>query len=300
MSIDQNTDYPVNRNFSILKGKINFLEWEDNGVDLHFLHANGMCAGTYTPFIEKLKDNFHIFASDIRGHGDSSPPLENPVRHWELFTGDLAEMININMEKPVIGIGHSLGAVITYMTAAKNPGLFSALVLIDPVFLSLKIRTAVAFLSKLGLMRDFRLAKGARRRKSLFSSKDEALMRFSSGRGMFRSWDSEFIQSYINCALKEKSSGEAVLKCDPELEAQIYESFPGRVFRYARKINCPVLALRGEFSDTFPRESIIKLKKTLKNCETGTIQGSGHFIPMEKPDKCSRVIRKFLKSLDLF
>jgi pimeloyl-ACP methyl ester carboxylesterase len=299
MSIDRNKDIPAGRSFSISDGTIHFLEWEDNGVDLHFLHANGMCAGTYSPFIERLRENFHIFASDVRGHGDSSPPLENPVKHWELFTGDLAEMIKVNMERPVIGIGHSLGAVVTYMTAAENPGLFSALVLIDPVFLPLKIRIAGALLRRLGLIKGFRLAKGARRRKSLFSSKDEALGRFSSGRGMFRHWDSEFIRSYLNCALEEKSSGEAALKCDPELEAQIYESFPGRIFRYAEKINCPVLAVRGEFSETFPRESILKLEKVLKNCKIATIQGAGHFIPMEKPDQCSRIVKEFLNSLDL-
>jgi pimeloyl-ACP methyl ester carboxylesterase len=292
-------DYPFDRHFSVTQGNIHFLEWENNGTQLHFLHANGMCAGTYAPFIERLRDKFHIFASDVRGHGDSSPPLESPVKQWELFTGDLAEMIQINMKKPVIGIGHSLGAVVTYMTAAKNPGLFSALVLIDPVFLSLKIRLTGVLLRRLGLIRGFRLAKGARRRKSLFSSKDEALQRFSSGRGMFRRWESDFISSYLNCALNEKSNGEAVLKCDPELEAQIYESFPGRIFSYAERIECPVLAMRGEFSDTFPPESIQKLQRALKNCETVTIGGAGHFIPMEQPEQCSRVIREFLSSLNL-
>jgi pimeloyl-ACP methyl ester carboxylesterase len=292
-------EYPLDRSFSVSRGNIHFLEWENNGTQLHFLHANGMCAGTYVPFIERIREDFHIFACDIRGHGNSSPPLENPVKQWEHFTGDLEEMILSNMKKPVIGIGHSLGAVVTYMTAAKHPELFSALVLIDPVFLPLKIRLIGALLRKLGLIRDFRLAKGARRRKRLFSSRDEALQRFSAGRGMFRRWESEFISSYLNCALDEKSSGEAVLKCDPELEAQIYESFPSNIFSYAEGINCPVLALRGEFSDTFPLESIRKLKRALKNCETATISGAGHFIPMEQPDRCSRIIREFLGSHDL-
>ncbi len=295
----QKRNIPASRQFRISDGSIHFLEWMDNGSDLHFLHANGICPGTYAPFLERLTENHHIFASDVRGQGDSSLPLERPVKHWELFTGDLVEMIEGKMEKPVIGIGHSLGAVVTYMAAAKHPELFSAIVLIDPVFLPAKIRITGSLLRKLGLIKHIPIAKEARRRKSVFESEEEARRRFSNGRGMFRTWEREFIDSYLECALRERSSGEAVLKCDPELEAEIYEAFPSRIFRYAGRINCPVLAIRGERSDAFPEVSLLKLKRVLKECSIATIRGAGHFVPMEKPDRCSKTVGDFLRELNL-
>jgi pimeloyl-ACP methyl ester carboxylesterase len=85
-----------------------------------------------------------------------------------------------------------------------------------------------------------------------------------------------------------------VLTCDPELEAQIFESVPVGVWRYAGKISCPVLAIRGELSDTFYADSAQRLKGRISDFELVTIPNSGHFIPMEKPEECAQVIRDFL------
>ncbi len=137
------------------------------------------------------------------------------------------------MSPPVIGMGHSLGAVTTYIAAAMYPQLFSAIILIDPSILP-------------------------RRRRKTFQGKSEALKRFASGRGIFKSWSKEFVEAYLECGLLEKDSETAVLKCDPELEAQIFESVPHDVWRYANRISCPILAIRGVHSDVFSADSAKK------------------------------------------
>jgi len=50
-------------------GKIHYLDWGGSGPQVHLLHANGFCAGTYSPFVKHLVDDLHVVASDIRGHG---------------------------------------------------------------------------------------------------------------------------------------------------------------------------------------------------------------------------------------
>jgi pimeloyl-ACP methyl ester carboxylesterase len=97
----------------------------------------------------------------------------------------------------------------------------------------------------------------------------------------------------LECGLLEKDSETAILKCDPELEAQIFESIPLDVWKYAEKISCPVLAIRGEHSDTFLVDAAESLKRKIADCELVTIADAGHFAPMGKPEECVRVIAEF-------
>ena len=275
-------------------GKLHYLDWKGPGPQMHFLHGNGFCAGTYSPFLKHLIDDFHIFASDVRGHGSSDHPNAARIRNWTIFAEDLKTLIEQAMVPPIIGMGHSLGAVSTYIAAAKYPHLFSSLVLIDPVILPNRSLWLIAGAKLLGLRGNLPLAKTARRRRRNFQGKKEALKLFAAGRGIFKNWSKEFVQAYLECGLLEEDSKTAVLKCDPELEAQIFESVPVGVWRYAPKVTCPVLAIRGELSDTFPAESAQRLKGRISDFELKTIPDSGHFIPMEKPQECAQVISDFV------
>jgi pimeloyl-ACP methyl ester carboxylesterase len=118
---------------------------------------------------------------------------------------------------------------------------------------------------------------------------------FISGRGIFKSWSPEFIQAYLECGLLEKDAQTAVLRCDPEIEAQIFESVPVDVWSHAGRIRCPVLVLRGEFSDVFPADAADRLKRLVSDCEVVTIAGAGHFPTMEKPDECAKAIKDFMR-----
>jgi pimeloyl-ACP methyl ester carboxylesterase len=275
-------------------GKIHYLDWRGPGSQVHFLHANGFCAGTYAPFIKYLIPDFHIFASDIRGHGSSDQPNIERIRNWTVFAEDLKTLIEQTMLPPIIGMGHSLGAVTTCIAAAKYPHLFSGIILLDPVILPKRMRWLIAGVKLLGLAGKIPLARSARRRRRNFQGKKEALKLFTAGRGIFKTWSKEFVDAYLECGLLEKDSQTAVLKCDPELEAQIFESVPVGVWRHAKKIACPVLAIRGELSDTFLADSAERLKNVIADYECVTIPDSGHFVPMEKPQECAEAISDFV------
>lgn len=274
--------------------RIHYLDYGGTGPAAHLLHGNGFCAGTYAPFVKYLVGNLHVMASDVRGHGDSVQPEFQPVRHWKLFADDLRTLIQHTLSAPVIGIGHSLGAVTTYIGAASYPELFSALVLIDPVILPRRLLWGMAVAKFFGMTGKMPLAKGARRRRKVFRGKQEALRIFTAGRGIFKTWSPEFVEAYLECGLLEKDKQTAVLKCDPELEAQIFESVPTDVWSYAKKISCPVLTIRGQHSDTFFPEAAHRLGKLLADYECVTISGTGHFIPMEKPAECAGAICDFV------
>ncbi|MCP4623469.1 MAG: hypothetical protein GY850_08030 [bacterium] len=76
---------PIEKNLDTPDGNIHYLDWGGDGIQVHMLHANGFCAGTYSPFIKHLTDGLHIFASDLRGHGDSAQPNLKRVDNWHIF-----------------------------------------------------------------------------------------------------------------------------------------------------------------------------------------------------------------------
>jgi len=196
---------------------------------------------------------------------------------------------------PIIGMGHSLGAVSTCMAAASFPRLFNTVVLVDPVFLMPRRLATIGLMRTLGLQGRLPLARAARRRRRTFRSKAEALRRLLSGRGIFKTWSPEFVEAYLECGLLEKDAESAVLTCDPELEARIFEAIPLDVWSYVRGLRCPVLAIRGEQSDVFLAGAADRMKRLAADGEVATIAGTGHFPTMEKPEECAEVIREFLR-----
>ncbi|MCW7753367.1 alpha/beta hydrolase [Desulfobotulus sp. H1] len=277
------------------KGPLHYIDWGGNGPFAHLLHANGFCAGTYDPLIRKMTKDLHIIGSDIRGHGSSPSPTAMPVRHWKIFAEDLHYTITSLMPPPVIGIGHSLGAVTTLIAAVRHPELFSCIILMDPVILPRRYLLFMRFLRMAGLIKQFPLAKGARRRKFIFQGKQEAFARFTAGRGIFKTWDPAFVDAYLECGLLEVDEETAILKCDPELEAQIFESVPADIWTYVENVQCPVLAIRGKKSDTFLQDAAERLTRSMKDCELVVVDKAGHFVPMEQPDICADHILDFVR-----
>jgi pimeloyl-ACP methyl ester carboxylesterase len=275
-------------------GTLHYLDWGGDGPPAHFLHGNGFCAGTYAPFLRLLAPDLHVTASDIRGHGESAFDRMPPVRHWNVFAEDLALLVQSVQRGPVVGMGHSLGAVATTLAAAAHPELFSALVLIDPVFFEPLRLWRVAALRLLGMRGHSPLAVQARRRRRVFKGKADLLRVFSAKPGAFKSWAPEFIDAYLECGFLERDAQTAVLRCDPELEAQIFESVPVDVWGYIRRVRCPVLAIRGEQSEVFLEGAAQRLKRRVPTCTLATLPGCGHFPAMEKPEECARVIKSYL------
>lgn len=260
----------------------------------HFLHANGFCAGVYLPFFEHFQNDFRIMATDIPGHGDSDHHGYSRIEHWNIFVEDVKEAIVSHMTTPVIGVGHSLGAVVTMLTAAKYPELFSHVILIDPVIFTPSRLAIVYLLKKTGLISRIPLASGARRRKREFTSSEEAYSRFSKGRGLFASWPDAFIRAYCQHGLATTEQGSIQLKCDPETEAQIYESILLDIWNYPDQVRCPTLVIRGGQSDTFTSDASRKLCSKIPYARGVSIDQAGHFVAMERSLTCRNHILNFV------
>ena len=134
---------------------------------VQFSHANGFPASTYSNLFELL-NNTQVNFVEKMGHGNY--PLNKDLNN---FADELIESIEKVYSEPVIGIGHSLGGVVTLLAASKRPDLFKKIIVLDPVLFSKRKRYVVWLLLKIGFTDWLGVTKKAVKRRTHFSSLEE-------------------------------------------------------------------------------------------------------------------------------
>jgi pimeloyl-ACP methyl ester carboxylesterase len=119
----------VEKQFTFGDSRINYAEGPDSGPPLLLLHGNSWRWQTFLPLIPVLSLRWKIFATDFRGHGNSkhipnSYSLDN-------FLGDTLAFIDNVIKTPVFIFGHSMGAAISFLIAARRPELVKGLIIGD-------------------------------------------------------------------------------------------------------------------------------------------------------------------------
>lgn len=265
-------------------------EWGDRGPLVLLHHANGFCAGLWTPVAEALAGRHRVVAIDARGHGDSDRPPETRAFLWDRFVDDLVEVAaRLAAEHPdgrvAVGVGHSFGGTATLAAAARRPELFGRLLLLDPVLpLPPGMRPDPDRMRRIRLM-----AATARRRRAIWPSRDEARASWARRR-FFAGWDPQALDAYAAEGLRELPDGRVTLKCSPEVEATIFENSGSLdVFGLAAQVLAPTRILWARHGD-FSRAAYEKLAAGMRAAEVVDAD-TGHLIPMQRPELVVAEIR---------
>jgi pimeloyl-ACP methyl ester carboxylesterase len=108
------------------------LFWREigEGISIVFLHGAWNDSSEWVPVMELLSRDFHCFAPDLLGFGES----EFPNVHYsiDLQVECLAELLHALKQEKVCLVGHSLGGWIAASYALKYPEHIYGLVLLAP------------------------------------------------------------------------------------------------------------------------------------------------------------------------
>lgn len=250
------------------------IAWYDfggTGPDLLLVHATGFHARLWLPMVARLQSSFRCVAFDSRAHGDSGEPADE-VYDWRRFTRDVMAVVDAaGLDRPV-GVGHSCGAATLLMAEQDTPGTFRSLYCYEPV---------VAPTDEPGPPSgDNPLAVGARRRREVFESKDDAMARFAS-KPPFDGFAPAALQAYVEYGIDD--SGR--LKCRGENEARIYErGFSHDAFRRLAEVQCPVTVAYGESTNAMGAWVCEPVAARLPQGRLEVLPGLTHFGPLEAPD----------------
>jgi len=94
------------------------------------VHGYGIASSYFVPLAARLRDDAHVYAPDLPGHGPSDHDVR-PLNTREL-AGSLAAWMDANGLRDAVLVGHSFGSQIAAEVAARRPDLVSGLLLIAP------------------------------------------------------------------------------------------------------------------------------------------------------------------------
>ncbi|MDX1588809.1 MAG: alpha/beta hydrolase [Oleiphilaceae bacterium] len=262
---------------------------------LHFIHGNGYCGLVYQPLLSRLSEHYDLFISDIQGHGNSE--TGDGFVGWN-ETAELCREVWLHFRPrwgavPVIGAGHSFGAIMTSLMLHRQPDLFDRAILLDPVLFSPNMLRVMWLATRLGLWHRNAMATRTRRKRRQWPDRDSAREAFRE-RGMFRGWDKRALEAYVTHGLKAQRDA-VTLKCPPELEAQIFSTFPRRLWRSIKAVTTPIHVLYGDSSYPFVRTCVPRWA-SLNPAVTAESLPGGHCFMQQDPDRAAEVILARLKS----
>ncbi len=266
-----------------------------DGPIIHLAHANGFPPAAYEPLAAALRPDYHLIGLPARPLWPGSRPESAPT--WQPMAGDLIKALDDlahsgAISPPIIGVGHSLGGVLTLWAAIRRPDLFRAVVLIDPVILPPNQLRILRLMRIVGLHRRLPLARATLRRRRTWPSR-RACAEHLATKPFFTSWPAASLDAYVSFGTREQPGGQVELIYPPEWEAHIFATTPTDIWRCVPQLSTPVLAIRGEHSPTFPAGSLARLARLLPQAHTLTIPDSDHMVPLERPVETAAAIRDF-------
>lgn len=257
------------------------------GEIFHILHGNGLCSRVLQPMAEQLDIDGQFLFTDVPGHGISQQPkVSRP--DWNQMAGDIAQSLQERASKPVIGIAHSLGGVLTSIMASDNPKLFKRIILLDPVLFPQYVLSAQKFLRYTGLGKRQPLITSVLARRRSWPDQDAMLADLKSKR-LYRDWDDQALSAFVQYGSKLNKEQQVELACRPEWEANIFMSWPESVWSKFKNIDCPIDILTASHSFPFVDQGCKKAAKVNKNVTLHPIKGS-HCFAMELASETAKRI----------
>src|SRR4051812_48381699 len=116
------------KDVTVLGFKLHYLE-AGRGAPVVLLHGLGGDGSRWKPNIEPLAKDFHVFALDQIGFGESDKPLAN--YHTGMLADFLVGFLKAAGVTKASLVGNSMGAGVALYTAAKFPQVVDRIVLAD-------------------------------------------------------------------------------------------------------------------------------------------------------------------------
>jgi len=263
----------VGKDITVLGFKLHYLE-AGRGAPVVLLHGLGGDGSRWGPNIEPLAKDFHVFALDQIGFGESDKPLAN------YHTGMLAEFLAGFLKAAGVPkaslVGNSMGAGVALYTAVHYPEMVDRIVLADGG--------------------GYRQAAGAPQA----APTAEALHRRQIQNSVTRDETREFFRILFH----DKSLVTEKM-VDEQLTLRLRAAFTITKMQEGgergslseqevRSVKAPTLVLWGRYDELANPAGADRLEKTIPGARKVIIDNCGHMPQLERADEFNRIVRDFL------
>jgi pimeloyl-ACP methyl ester carboxylesterase len=275
----------LSRNALLRQLRLHFLEWgRPEPPPVLMLHGRMRSAHVWDLTGLALQDRYHLLALDQRGHGDSEW-TRNEDYSLEAFVQDaLAFSREQALKRPVL-VGHGLGALVALGMAVEEPALPRAIVIVDmaPEVTSTTISR----------VREYTLANAVFEDVETFVEREHHRSPYRSRAEIAETACYELLQ---------RNDGKYINKADPALQEQLVADRETPMFQLfafddAKAPTCPVLIVRGEFSNVLPADAASRFAGRFANAKLVTLPAAAHEPHTQNVSEFVRVLSSFLESL---
>jgi pimeloyl-ACP methyl ester carboxylesterase len=260
------------KDVTVLGFKLHYLE-AGRGAPVVLLHGLGGDGSRWGPNIEPLAKDFHVFALDQIGFGESDKPLAN------YHTGMLAEFLVGFLKAAGISkaslVGNSMGAGVALYTAVHYPEMVDRIVLADgggfrspnaapapPTPEALRRRQLQNSVTRDETREFFRI---------LFHDKSLVTEKMVDEQLMLR------LRAAFTIT-KMQEAGERGSLSEQEVHA----------------VKAPTLVVWGKYDELANPAGADRLEKTIPGARKVIIDDCGHMPQLERADEFNRLVREFL------
>jgi len=273
------------------RGHIAVRSWHGDAAGTPVIAVHGWMDNAATfDLLAPLLPGHPLHAMDLPGHGFSDPRPAGMRYHNADFLDDvLAVMDRLCPQRPVILLGHSLGAGLLLMLAGIMPERVERLVLIEGLgpLTADPAQYAAMTRSSLESYRDFRSE-----RRTIASEAAAVQARMN---GLTGPLGEEAARLLCSRSLETTEAGELVWRTDKRLRQNSLMRFSeAQVLSCIAAITAPTLLIRGDQGAPFPAEAYQARMAGFADLRLVTLPG-GHHLHLEgSPEAVAASIREFL------
>jgi pimeloyl-ACP methyl ester carboxylesterase len=244
------------------------VEIEGEGEPVLMVHGLGGTSNTFTPVLPAFTHH-RIIRFDLPGSGRSHR-VEGPLS-LALFL----DKIRIVMEKTGVErahlVAHSMGTIVATHLAASQPGRVASLALFGPLLAPPEpARAAIR-------------ARAAQAREGDMQPIADALVRASLA-----------AETRARRPAAVAYVRESLMRQDPEGYARTCEALAEMGPAEVSGIDCPTLLVTGDEDAVAPPQAVRMLAERIKGSRVEVLRGCGHWTPVEKPEECTGLLKRFL------
>ena len=270
---------------------------------IHFAQGNGFVAGVYRQMLEQLAQQQPVYATHHRATWEGVATHQPPSYFtWTHAADDLiASLDALNAERVAqglpaqkfLGVGHSLGGMMTLIAAHRRPDLFEKMVLIEPVLFPNRAIWTLSMMPMALRKRVLPMAKRTQLRRDVWPS-HQAFVEYHAPKSAFQGIPLSVMQDYAEHGLKARSAGDGLELSFPKAwEAHIFRSISSG-WRALRELQVPCVAIRGEQSQWIPDRSWQKWQRMRPDLPVLVMPQVGHMAPLQQPEQMAQLVQTCL------
>jgi pimeloyl-ACP methyl ester carboxylesterase len=282
------TDQPVSRYYWSQRLKLHYAVWgNEANPPLLLIHGNRDHARTWDQVAKRLKDDYCVYAVDLRGHGDSAWSVGSQYSLPE-FVLDIAMLGEELQRYPLTIISHSLGGGVALEYAGVFPECVRKVVAIEGLGPPVRehVQGSVRMRNWIKEMSQF-----DKRQPRRYPSVDDAVKRMREENPHLSAEMARHLTIYGS---RKNDDGTLSWKFDNYVRLHSpYEFNIAEAREIWNQIRCPVLLIRGSESWASDPESDGKAS-AFHDVRTELIKDAGHWVHHDQLERFMQIVQDFL------